>query len=406
MLLARIFLPFALGYYFSYLYRAINAVIFRDLAQDVGLTATGLGLVTSAYFVMFALAQLPLGLALDRFGPRKVDATLLLVAAIGAGAFSYAQSIEQLVLARALIGVGVSAALMASMKAFTLWFPRERLAGLNGWLFAIGGLGAITASAPVEAAVALIGWRAVFQWVAFGTILVAAAVMFMVPDRESAASGETFGSLLRGTREVLTSSRFWQIAGVVTLSLGASLALQTLWIGPWLRDHLGLDRQAIAQALLLLNIAMTIGFLGFGVAAAPLATRGVRPVTLLAVSVGLSIAILAILASGVTTGAIYLWTFYGFLVPGATLGFAILNPRFPVEAAGRVNTSLNMGTFVVAFTLQYGIGPVLARWTPIDGRYPPQAYSSVLAFIVVLQCAALAYLWWGERRMGPLSSAT
>ena len=368
MLLLRIFLPFSLGYYLSYLYRSINAVIYRDLVQDLSLAASSLGLVTSAYFVVFALVQLPLGLALDRFGPRRVDSTLLLAAAAGAFAVSVAATVEHLVLARALIGLGVSAALMGSMKAFTQWYPPERLPAMNGLLLAVGGLGAITATAPVEAALRIAGWRGVFEGLAVLTLLVAATIFFVTPERSGAHSNETLTDLVRGSSEVLTSSRFWRVATMAMVVLGTSLAFQGLWIAPWLRDHLGMERAAIANALFVMMIAMTLGFLGFGVAAGWLAARGVPAVRLLTVSTGLSVVVLAVLACGVTTGAVALWIAHCFLATGATLGFVILNPRFPVSAAGRVSTSLNMGTFVIAFAAQFGIGPVLEHWPAIEGR--------------------------------------
>ena len=149
-LLAAVWVPFACGYFLSYAFRTINAIISQDLVRDLGLAPGQLGLLTAAYFFTFALAQIPLGVLLDRFGPRRIETVLLLIAAAGAGIFSAAQGIELLVLARALIGVGVSACLMAAIKAFVQWFPLSRLATANGWLLACGGLGALSASKPAE----------------------------------------------------------------------------------------------------------------------------------------------------------------------------------------------------------------------------------------------------------------
>ncbi|MBL8253669.1 MAG: MFS transporter, partial [Candidatus Competibacter sp.] len=145
----RIFLPFAAGYFLSYLYRAINAALSPYLATELRLDATDLGLLTSVYFLTFAAFQLPLGVLLDRFGPRRVEATLLLFAAAGAGLFAVSHSPLELIVGRGLIGLGVSACLMASFKAFVLWLPAERLPVANGWVLAAGGLGALAATAPV-----------------------------------------------------------------------------------------------------------------------------------------------------------------------------------------------------------------------------------------------------------------
>ena len=113
----RILLPFALGYFISYLFRTVNAVIAPNLAADIGVDPSGLGLLTSAYFIAFASAQLPLGVLLDRFGPRRIEALLLLFAAAGALIFARSQSLGGLALGRAFIGFGVSACLMAAFKA-------------------------------------------------------------------------------------------------------------------------------------------------------------------------------------------------------------------------------------------------------------------------------------------------
>lgn len=119
-LLVRLFAPFAFGYFLSYLFRTVNAVIAPDLARDLGLQPASLGLLTAAYFLAFAAFQLPLGVLLDRFGPRRVEAGLLLVAAAGALVFARAESLGGLIAGRALIGFGVSSCLMAAFKGFAL----------------------------------------------------------------------------------------------------------------------------------------------------------------------------------------------------------------------------------------------------------------------------------------------
>jgi MFS family permease len=123
MLWLKLFLPFAGAYFLSYLYRTANAVIGPVLSAELALGAAGLGLLTSAYFLSFAAAQLPLGMLLDRFGARRVESGLLLIAAVGAAVFALGQGIAELAVGRALIGLGVSACLMAAFKAFSLWFP-------------------------------------------------------------------------------------------------------------------------------------------------------------------------------------------------------------------------------------------------------------------------------------------
>ena len=154
-ILIRILFPFALGYYLSYFFRVVNAVLSPDLVAEFGLSADDLGLLTASYFITFAAAQLPLGLLLDRYGPRRIEASLLLFAALGALVFALGENRLQLIIGRGLIGFGVSACLMAAFKAFTQWFPPERLPLINGIIMASGGLGALTATLPVQSALAI-----------------------------------------------------------------------------------------------------------------------------------------------------------------------------------------------------------------------------------------------------------
>src|ERR1700741_5390609 len=157
-----VFCPFAMGYFLSFCYRNVNAVISKELAAEFSLTPADLGFLTSMYLLAFAAFQLPLGVLLDRYGPRRVVAALLCLAASGALVFALARDLTALSLGRALIGLGVSAGLMGALKGFSLWFPLGRLATVNGLYLAVGGLGALAATAPAEALVGSLGWRGMF----------------------------------------------------------------------------------------------------------------------------------------------------------------------------------------------------------------------------------------------------
>ena len=181
-LLLRVFLPFVAGYYLAYLFRTINAVMASPLATELGLSAGDLGLLTSVYFLTFAAAQIPIGILLDRYGPRRVQSILMVVAALGSALFAASENFSMLLLGRALIGLGVAAALTAGMQALVLWFPRERVPLLNGWMVMLGALGAVTATWPAELLLASIGWRELFGLLAALTAVCAIMVHFVVPE--------------------------------------------------------------------------------------------------------------------------------------------------------------------------------------------------------------------------------
>ena len=147
-----LYLCFAAAYVLSYLFRTVNAVISPELSASLGVSASSLGVLTSAYFAAFAAMQLPAGMLLDRYGPRRVEPVFLAIAGCGALAFAASERLGGLVLARALIGAGVSICLMSPLKAIATWYPPERHASLVGWIMVAGSVGVLLSTAPLAAA--------------------------------------------------------------------------------------------------------------------------------------------------------------------------------------------------------------------------------------------------------------
>src|SRR6202008_1184088 len=180
-MILSVFLPFAAGYYLSFLFRTINASISPVLASDFGLGAAETGLLASVYFLVFAGAQIPVGVLLDRYGPRRVQGVLLVLAVGGATLFGNADSFSELLVGRAMIGLGVAASLMAGLKAIVMWFPRNRVAIVNGGMIMLGSLGAVTATAPTDWLLTWCGWRGLFELLTIATLAVAGLTYFCVP---------------------------------------------------------------------------------------------------------------------------------------------------------------------------------------------------------------------------------
>jgi MFS family permease len=410
----RIFLPFAGGYFLSYLYRAVNAVLAPNLALDLGIAPSDLGLLTAAYFIAFAAAQLPLGVFLDRFGPRRVEALLLLFAAAGAFLFARGTSLTTLVAGRALIGFGVSACLMAAFKAFVEWFPSRRLPLVNGIQMASGGLGALSATAPVEYLLSITDWRGIFTVLTMVTLLVALAVWWVVPDKHHTAPPASLGQQTRGVGQVFTSLTFWRVAPWATLSQGTFMALQSLWAGPWLRDVAGLDRGPVSVVLLWTAGAMVAGYIVMGAAAERLSRSGLRPMTVAGIGMGLFMACQAALLTPWRPPPVVLWIIFGFSGTSGILVYADLSQRFPAELAGRVNTGLNLLVFVAAFSAQWGVGAVIELWPNTLTGYAPEGYRTGFGLLLALQVLAAGWfavgtLGAGRRRrseppQGPQSS--
>jgi len=375
-------------------------VIAPDLVRDVGLHPASLGLLTSASFLAFAAAQLPLRMLLDRYGPRRVEAALLLFAAAGAMVFARADSLAGLMCGRALIGLGVSACLMAAFKAFTQWFPPERLPLANGVQMLSGGIGALAATTPVELALKLTDWRGVFLVVAGLTVVAAACVYLVVPEREGSRSTETLAEQIAGIRTVFASPVFWRIVPWAFAAQAAYLSIIGLWSGPWLRDVAGYPRMQVANTLMGLSLAMIAGYFVFGAFAERLARRGIRPMTVAAYGMTAFMAVQLLLTLQWTSLTVPLWLLFGFCGTACILPYAVLSQAFPKNLAGRANTGLNLLVFVAAFAAQWAIGDIIGLW-PQDaaGGYHAIGYRAGFGLILGLQLTtAFWYLLSGSAR--------
>ena len=393
----RVVLPFLAGYYISYVFRAVNAVLGPSLASEFSLSAAALGLLTGIYFLSFGLVQVPLGVLLDRFGPRRTNGALLVLAAAGAWFFSVSKNYEEMVLARALIGLGVSACLMASIQAFVLWFPAERTATMIALAYSMGGLGALTASVPLEFALRHYDWRQIFNALAAATLVLAAVFVLLVPEHPRTGRATPVRELIRGLALVGRDAAFWRVALCVGANQCAVLSLFTLWITTWLRDVAGYDRAASAVALGWVAVSLSAGYLFFGRLADRRAREGRSILPLLAGGVAASLACLGLLTLGVTTGAVFLWAACVFFGTGSTLSHSIATRRFPREMAGRVNTALNTFTFMGVFIGQWVSGAILGLWRPTATGYEPAAYFYAFGALWLVQAAGLAWLWSGRR---------
>ena len=382
----------------------VNAVLAPTLVAEFGLSAGGLGLLSSMYFLSFALCQLPVGVAMDRFGPRRVNAALLLVAAAGGAWFAHAESAAAAIAARALIGVGVSACLMASLTAFVLWYPAERISTMNAIAFSAGAVGAMTATVPLELVLRVWPWRETFMLIVAATVAVSLVLWLWVPERSARPRGEKLQEITEGLLQLLKDPAFLRLAVCLGASQFAAVALQTLWIATWLRDVAGYSPAEVARGLLAVNVAMIVGYLGFGRAADAWQRRGRNTVSLLVGGVALSSLSLALLVLGVKL--LLLWLIFVGAGTSVVLAYSILSRRLPKAMAGRANTAINVFGFVGMFSGQWGIGLVLDLWPPSASGYAAEAYPWALGMTWAVQLAGLAWLWSGRALLQGNSRAT
>ena len=372
-----IFLPFACGYFLSYLYRSTNAVLAPYLSNDLNLNAEQLGLITSAYFLTFGLFQLPLGVLLDKFGARKVQSILFLIAATGAILFSLGNDVWSLVTARGLIGLGVSGALMAAFKAFAVWFPKERLPLLIGLFMSAGGMGAIVASTPLEMALQITDWRGVYLFIGIVTIFVGVLIFFIVPEKQENNYNEKALPVLKVLKHIYTSYAFWRIGPLSGIAGGTGLAILGLWAGPWLSDIGKFNQNEIANILFISTIMMTIGTTSLGIITDYLRKFNISPVGVMGGALFVFIIPLTIITFGIMPKAIWPWVILSITSLAATLAYAGLSQHFPTSYAARASTAINLICFLMAFIAQYAIGFIMQLVEPgKQSGYSIKAYQA------------------------------
>ena len=386
----RLFLPFAAGYFLSYLYRTANAVIGPVLAGELALGDNALGLLTSTYFLAFGAAQLPLGMLLDRYGPRRVESVLLLIASAGTLVFALAEGLAGLALGRALIGLGVSACLMASFKAFAQWYPPERLASMTGWIMTAGGLGALAAAQPLEWALGFGGWRAICLGLAAATLVVALLLWLLAPDKPATGQVQGLAAQLAGVRHIFASPLFWRHVPMAFWLTGGFMAVQGLWVSRWMTVLEGMDRAAIAQRLSLINGAMLAGFLFMGFFATRLVRRGVSLDKVHLGACRLSMLARAMVCVLPDRGGSLWWPVLGFCFALSNIAYSRVTSAFPEAYAGRANTALNLLVFAGAFLLQWGTG-LIVDGLQAAGWSVAQAYR--ISFATLLAGQVLALFW-------------
>lgn len=391
-----VLLPFSAGYFLSYLYRTVNSVIGGDLVRDIGLSAADIGLMTSVYLLTFALFQAPLGVLLDRFGPRRVNAALLLVAAAGASLFAIGDDAATLIAGRALIGLGVSACLMGSFKVITQWYPPERWPICNAVIMTAGGLGAVAGTAPVEWALDVTDWRGVFLALAALTVLVSLVIFVVVPDRTEGVSQSSLRDQLKEMGTVYRSAAFKALAPIVVAATAANLAIQGLWAGPWLRDVGGLDRDQVVGTLAILNIGLMLGVMLTGVVASVGRKLSLTLGQLMGGYIVIFCGLQLLIVLDAPVPPTILWFLFGFFSYGMIYSYPMLAGHFPLAYAGRANTAINMVAFIGGFAAQYAVGAIIDQFdNPGPDQYAPEAY--VAAFGALLALQVLAFLWFLDR---------
>lgn len=395
--LFQVFLPYACGHFLSTLLRNVNAVLAPQLAQEAHLGAGSLGLLTSVFFFAFALAQLPVGIALDRYGPRRVQSALLLLAAGACVLFARAGTLGEMAAARFLLGLGLGGCFMAAVKAMAASAPPERMPSVSGYLIAVGGLGSAAATLPVRAALGHTDWRGVFLGLALLVALAAVLVWCATPRDQPRPRGAARASLA----DVMRNPGFRRTASLVLVPHMVFFGVQGLWIGRWLSDAGRYPEPVVAYLLYLSMAAVIFGAIAVGMITEWAGRRGIAPLEVAAAGIALFIGVQTAMA--VSPGVGYSQLAVLFTLVGTITGieYSIVAQGMPPGMTGRASTCLNLLIFVGAFVVQLGFGLIVDCWGGDTG------YRMALAACILVQLPGLAlYAWRRYRQPSSTSSGS
>ena len=389
-----VFLSFAFAYFLSALLRAVTATLAPSFSAELGLNAGHLGLLAGAYFFGFAATQLPLGTALDRFGPRRVVLVFLSLAVLGCAAFALARDFVTLTLARALIGVGVSACLMAPMTAYRRGFSPTMQLRANSWMLMTGSLGMVASTLPVQWLLPALGWRGLFWLVGACVALAMLGIALCVPrDPRQPPAPATAPTPAEpaGYADVFRHAIFVRFVPIAFFLYGGLIAVQSLWAGPWLSQVCGWTAQEAAQGLFGINVAMLLAFLAWGLVLPRIYARGWTAQRLLALGAPVCLAalVLAIVLGPDATA----WAMGLFCVSCtvASPSQPAIGQAFDARLAGRALSAYNLVIFLGVFSLQWGIGLAIDLFQSWGGS-TLSAYRG--AFALLAMCIALSYAWF------------
>lgn len=385
---SRRWLIFAFGslnFVVSMFYRVSIAVISPQLTNELGLSGAQLGDLSAAFFYGFAACQIPIGISMDRLGPRMTMCFLALSAVTGAIVFSVGQDAETLIVGRALLGVGMGGNLMVILALLAVWFPADRFAFLGGSVVSVGVLGNLLAATPLALLSTSIGWRSCFLVFALINAIIVAAFVLVIRDYPPGytTSEKKQKSLLAGFGYLLKKFSFWSISFCNFVRYGYFAALQGLWAGPFLIYGLGLSEITAGNAILMMGIGYMIG-LPISGSISDRVLRSRKKVVLVTMLAFLALAVSALFWTRQTSIWLVMSTFLGFgltSAPGHIL-YAHIKELLPEELTSQAMTSVNLFTILGAATITQFLGFVIGA--DPSALTTPQDFNSVWTVGIVL----------------------
>lgn len=384
---------FIFGYLLAIIFRSINGILAPNLITDINLTASSLGFLTSTLLIAHALAQIPLGVYLDSHGPKKVQITLLLLAAVGCIIFALSSNIYVMTFARLLIGVGFSGALMSGFRAVSMYLKPENAALGNGIIMSAGQVGLLVTSWPTEYLLNFFTWRGTYGVFIILIFIVVFLTYILIPKQGYTDNSKPVIDRLRDLRIVLRDPSIWRLGPLVWITGGSHIALLTLWAGPWFSNVASYGRDDVATGLTINAIAAISGIFLSGLTAKILNRFNIGILKILTIILIIHIfSLIPIIFLSPNIGA-YFWIIFAMTGQGGILSYPWVTAKFGMSLSSRANTIVNLGTFVIAFFIQWLVGVVIDLFPLINGiKYNPMAYN--VSFMIILAIQIIVLFWY------------
>lgn len=382
------------GYYcYGFFQRVAPAVMVDQMMAEFQVGAAIAGMLSGLYFYAYAPMQIPIGLLLDRFGPRRMLALFAAISCVGSALFASADSVAAAYVGRGLVGVGAAVTWVGALKLASLWFPADRFAMITGLTLAMGMAGAVGAQAPLAAAVAAIGWRGTMWGAAAAAGIMAVVLALFVRDGARPAQPSAAApSLLEGLRRVLSLGQTW-LLGLYSLTMAAPmLSFAGLWGVPFLMQVHGTTRAEAAFTTSAMLVSWGIGSPLTGWISDRMGRR--KPALVAAALLSLVFTLAALYLPGLPLPARQaLLCLLGMASSGFVLSFATGRENVPVWASGAALGVVNTASMSSGAIFQPLIGWLLdLRWEGLleagSRVYGPDAWG--LALLTLPLCQALA----------------
>ena len=387
-----VFFVFAFGYFISCLLRAITATLSPVLTSEFNLLAADLGLLAGGYFLGFACMQIPLGYLLDKYGPKKIVTSFLLVALIGIISFALAKNFSGLLISRILIGVGVSACLMAPLTGYRIWYAENQQQRANSWMLMVASLGFLSSTLPVQLLLPSFGWRWIFGGIALLTFLSILLMLLFIPNWNLNKNRVLENSDKTGSLSDVWKNRFFiSVIPMGLFNYGGLMAIQTLWAGPWMIRVSGYTPLESATGLFWINVTMLISFFLWGYFLPKINSIGFSATRILKLGLPVGfLVMLTIILLGPKAGAFYITMFIL-----SSIFLSVTQPAvglsFAGHSAGKALTSFNLLIFAGTFVMQWLMGFVIDI---VKSLGYSEIFAFKSAFSVFLILSIISYIFF------------